>query len=158
LESALGFRRIFLAGKEIKVVDGSHYKNSDVEKSIFVDVGKGDLFAILNLSPSAIVFSDMKINKKALEQMNERKIALCMPMSTLTSSYGLSRSRSLYMMSKLLTHARKIKLDVSFVTLAKSRTNLCSYIQLLELAKLIGADEEYARKSISEINKSLVGE
>lgn len=153
----MGFRRIFVAGKEVRVVEGS-YKGDDVEKSIFVDSGKGDLFAALNLSPAAIVFSDMRINKKALEQMNERKIALCMPMSSLTSSYGLQRSRSLYMMSKLLHHAKSIKLDVSFVTLAKSRTNICSYMQLLELAKLIGADEEYARRSISETNRSLVVE
>jgi hypothetical protein len=156
LERSLGFKRIFVANKDVKIVDGGHYKGNDVEKSIFIDSGKGEIFSALNLSPAAVVFFDMKINKKALEQMKERKIALCMPISALTSSYGLQRSRSLYMMTKLLHHAKSIKLDVVFLTLAKTKTNLCSYMQLLEIAKLIGADEEYARKSMSEISKLLV--
>jgi RNase P/RNase MRP subunit p30 len=123
-----------------------------------VDSGKENIFSALNSSPAAVVFPDIKINKKALEQMQERRIALCLPISPLTSSYGLQRARSLYMTGKLLHHAMQIKLAVSFVTLAKSRTNLCSYMQLLEIAKLIGADEDYARKSLSDINKSLVVE
>lgn len=156
MESALGYKRIFLANKDVKIVDGNHYSGKDLENSIFINTEKSNVLAVLNSSPHAIVFSDLKINKKAMEQMRERKIALCLPISNLTSSYGLQRSRNLYMMSKLLKHAQSIKLDVSFATLAKGNTNLCSYMQLIEIAKLIGADEEYARKSLSQTNKSMV--
>lgn len=98
----------------------------------------------------------MRINKKAMEQMNEREIALCIPMNAIMSSYGLQRSRALYMTSKLLRHAMDIKLDVSFATFARTRLQLCSYMQLIELAKLLGADEGFARKSLSETNRSMV--
>jgi hypothetical protein len=156
LEERLGYKKIFVSNKDVKIVDGNHYKNNEVENSIFVNTNEANIIGVLNLSPRAVVFYDMRINKKALEQMAERKIALCMPISTLTSLYGLQRSRALYMMSKLLDHAIGIKLDVAFASLAKSNTNLCSYIQLLEIAKLLGAGEDYARKSISQTNKSLV--
>jgi hypothetical protein len=156
LENSLGYKRIFFAQKDIKVLDGGHYKHDEVENSIFINTNLDNLIGILNMSPSAIIFSDLRINKKAIEQMEERKIPLCLPLSILTSSYGLQRSKNLYFMSKLFAHARKMDVDVSFVTLSKNNTNLCSYMQLIELAKLIGADEDYARKSVSEINKSLV--
>lgn len=115
-----------------------------------------NVLSIISMSPRAIVFPDSRINKKAMEQMLSHEILLCLPMSMITSSTGMNRSKSMYMMSRLLDHARSIKLDTAFVTLAKTDSNLCSYMQLIELAKLMGADEAYARRSISEINKSLV--
>lgn len=117
---------------------------------------KSNLSSVLNMSPKAVAFPDSKIDKKALEQMRDRGITLCLPTSVITDSYGLQRSRNIYMMGKLFTYARSIKLDAAFVTLAKSNAHLCSYMQLIELAKLVGADEEYARRSIGQINKSLV--
>jgi len=156
LETRLGYDRIFLSTKDVKILDGTRYKINEVEDSIFINTREENLIGVLNASPKAVVFADMRINKKALEQMKERKVSLCLPISNLTSSYGLQRSRSLYMMGKLFDHAKSIKLEVSFATLAKSNTNLCSYMQLIEVAKLLGADEEYARKSLSKTNKSLV--
>ncbi len=107
-------------------------------------------------SPWAIIFRDMKINKKAVEQMREYDVALCIPMGQITSLYGLQRSRALYLTRKLVIHARKMKVDVSTVTLARDMTHMCSCIQLLEMAKLVGLKEEYARESIGRINRSIV--
>ena len=157
LEARLGYKRIFLTNKDVKIIDGStRYKNSEIEGSIFLNAGEDNIIGVLNASPRAVSFLDSKINKKALEQMAERKILLCLPISILTSSYGLQRSRNLYLMGKLFNYAKSMKISVSFVTLAKNNMNLCSYLQLIELAKVLGADEEYARKSISSTNKSLV--
>lgn len=114
------------------------------------------MLAVIKANPSAIVFKDLHINKKVMERMKESDIALCLPTSFITCSYGLQRSRNIYLMSGLFAHAKSIKLDVSFATLAMNNMHLCSYIQLVELAKLLGSDEEYARKSLSEINKGLV--
>lgn len=115
-----------------------------------------DILALIKGGPGAIVFKDMHINKRAMDKMREFDIALCLPISFITCSYGLQRSRSIYLMSRLFAHARSIKLEVSFATLAMNNMHLCSYIQLMELARLLGAEEEYARRSISEINGSLV--
>ncbi|MGI0100802.1 MAG: hypothetical protein ACREBH_03765 [Candidatus Micrarchaeaceae archaeon] len=153
LEGALGYKKVFIVGKDVRVIEG---KGSGIKGGIFIDTGKANVLGIMNESPSAIVFRDMRINKKAMEQMNDKGIALCIPMDTITSSYGLQRSRTLYMTSKLLKHAMDIRLNVSFVTLARSELQLCSYMQLIELAKLLGANEEQARMGTSETNKSLV--
>ncbi len=129
------------------MVEGSITLNASDDK---------DILAVIKANPSAIVFKDLHINKKAMEKMKESDIALCLPTSSITCSYGLQRSRTIYLMSKLFAHAKSIKLDVSFATLAMNNMHLCSYLQLIELAKLLGSDDEYARRSIGEINGSLV--
>jgi hypothetical protein len=156
LERSLGYNRIFLANRDIRIIDGRNHRKNEIGKSIFISSGGPDLFTILNMGPAAVAFQDLRINKKALEQMHDRGIALCLPMSTIMNQQGLKRSRSTYMMSRLLGHAQSIKLDVSIVTLARSNTELCSHMQLVELAKLVGADEAYARRSISAINRRMV--
>ena len=156
LEKSLGYRKIFIANRDVKIVDGNNYRNKDIQGGIFFNTGKQNIFSILSMSPVAVAFSDLRINKKAMEQMNDKGIALCMPTSIITSSYGLQRSRNMYMAKRLLEHARKIKLDVSIVTLANNATQLCSYMQLIEIAELLGMSEECARESISRVNKSLV--
>jgi len=155
LEKRLGYERIF-SSKEAKVVDGNSYKGSEVEDSLFISSPRANIMAALKASPKAVVFPDSRIDRKVIKVVAEREVALCIPIGDLTSSYGLQRSRSLYMTSKLFDYARSKKIDVSFVTLARDRTQLCSYIQLIEMAKLLGASEEYARESISKINKSMV--
>ncbi len=158
IEESLGYKRIFLSGKEIKIIETTQ-KRGEAENSIVIaESSDKDILAAIKMNPSAIVFGDMRINKRALGQMLENDIVLCIPTSTVTSFYGLQRSRSLYLMSKLFAYAKSIKLDVSFATLAKNNLNLCSYMQLIEIAKLLGASDEYARHSISEVNKSLVRE
>jgi RNase P/RNase MRP subunit p30 len=141
--------------KEIKTAEGV-YKSEQVEESMFINSDKIDILAVLNSNPKAVVFPDLKINKKALQKMQEKGIILCIPTSAITSTSGLTRSKMLYLAAKLLKYAKSIKLEVSFATLAKTNLHLCSYMQMIEIAKLIGADEEYARNSISEINKSMV--
>jgi hypothetical protein len=156
LESALGYRRIFLSNKDVKIIDAV-YRKEAIEGSITLNSSDDkDILAVIKANPSAIVFKDLHINKKVMERMKESDIALCLPASFITCSYGLQRSRNIYLMSRLFAHAKSIKLDVSFATLAMNNMHLCSYIQLMELAKLLGSDEEYARKSLSKINNSLV--
>jgi len=156
LENALGYKRIFLSSKDLKIID-SIYKKEEIEGSISINASDDkDIFAVIKGNPSAIAFKDLHINKKAMEKMKESEIALCLPMSYITCSYGLQRSRNIYLMSKLFAHARSIKMDASFATLAMNNIHLCSYMQLIELAKLLGASDDYARSSISGINGALV--
>lgn len=158
LERRLGYNKIFIANKDIKIVDGNSYSGKSVEDSIFISSPKANILAVLKMSPKAVVFPDSRIDRKVMKSVAERGVMLCMPLSNIMTSYGLKRSRSLYMMSKLFDYARSKKIEVSFVTLARSNNHLCSYMQLAELAKLIGADDAYARRSIGETNRSLVVE
>jgi len=155
LEKRLGYKRILIAQKDLKIIDNGN-KKDEIEGNIFINGREENLVGILNMNPCAIIFSDSKINKKALEQMKERDTTLCIPLGTIISSYGLQRSKNLYLTSKLLDYALGMKIDVSFATFAKSNTQLCSYMQVIEIAKLLGATEEYARNSLNKINPSLV--
>jgi hypothetical protein len=157
LESSLGYKRIFLSKKDIDIIDGnSKYEKDDIENSIFIDFGKESINSIIKMNPSAIVFANLRLDKKAMENMRENDVALCIPTSMITSTYALQRSKTLYWTSRLFKYAKSIKLNVSFATLAKSNIHLCSYIQLVELAKLLDDDEKYIKHCISETNKSLV--
>ncbi|MGD0729118.1 MAG: hypothetical protein ABR981_03515 [Candidatus Micrarchaeaceae archaeon] len=131
-------------------------RREEIEDSIFINGIGTDFFQMLSANPKAIVFSDLRINKKAIEQMRDKEIILCIQTSNISNSADLQRSKILYMTSKLFDYARSMKLDISFASFARREHELCSYMQMLELAKLIGANEEYARRSISEVNKSLM--
>jgi len=151
LESELGFKKIF-TNKDIGILEGD-YKSGIIRGSLFIDNGNGDVLSVINSNPAAVSFADLNINKDALSLMEEMDIILCMPLSIATSSYGFSRSKNLFLMKKLFRHAKKLNLRISFATLAKKESELCSSLQLIEIAKLIGADENYARESVSKTNK-----
>ncbi len=146
---SLGYRMIFTIGKDLKASESL----KGLENGIFMAKENSNVIAAIGLRPRAIVFEDMRINKKALEMMEDRGIALCIPLSGITSLYGLRRSRALYMTAKLLRHSMKMGVDVSIASLARSREYMCSPIQMVAIAKALGADEEYARHCISETNR-----
>ena len=105
---------------------------------------------------SAVAITDSYIDRKLMDTIKENKCILCMPLGTITASYGVERARNIYRMRKLFADARKRGIEVCFISMAKTPQFLNSYMQLIELAKLLGADERYARYSISEITKALV--
>ena len=49
-ETRLGFKRIFLSNKDVKIVDGStRYKNNEIEGSIFMNATDSNVLSILNM-------------------------------------------------------------------------------------------------------------
>lgn len=152
----LGFKRIFAANKDLKLTDVDNPKVESAIDGIIIGANKKKLFAYARGGVRAVIILDSRIDKKLMEQISGNGIVLCMPLSVITSSCGLERSRSIYLMNRLFAYAKKSKIHVSFVTLASSNIYLASSAQLIELAMLVGADEPYARYSISNINKGLV--
>jgi hypothetical protein len=156
LAQRLGFKRIFRTGGDVKLTNLDDPKNRGASSDIIMGSEKGRLLACAKGDVSAVIVSDSRIDKKLMAQMSENGIALCMPLSAITSGYGLARSKTIYMMGNLFAYARKSKIDVAFVTLANSKTQMASTMQLIELAMLVGADEACARDSISRVNKGLM--
>ena len=149
----LGFKGIFTIGKEIKAAGSKGIGNRDIPTIAF---GKGEqLFSLVKQGARAVSITDSYIDRKLLEAMKDSDCVLCMAMSSVTASYGIERSRTIYKMSRLFKEARKRGVDVTFVSMAKDRNYMNSYIQLVELAKLIGAEEQYARHSISEVTGAI---
>ena len=149
----LGFSRIFTLGREILAAGSKGIGNREVPSIAF---GRGEqLFKLVKQGARAVSITDSYIDRRLLVSIKENGCVLCMAMSTITASYGVERSRNIYKMSKLFKAARKLGIDVAFVSMAKDTNYMNSYIQLLELARLIGADEQYARQSISKITAAI---
>ncbi len=157
LERKLGFEKIIVANHGIDVVD-LDTRNFDGKKNI-VGIGKNPnrLSSAVKSGISAVSLAEPTIDKGLIAAMEDNGCILCIGLSDIMSYYGMKRTRLIYKMNKLFEYSRK-KVGVSFVTLAKSNSMMCSYMQMIELAKMIGADESYARKSISEINEKLLVE
>lgn len=152
----LGFKKIFVCGRDIQLINAD--KGSSFPKEDFIAIGanKNNLLTAARSGASAVAIADSRIDRKLMEELREQKTTLILPTSLITSSYSLERPKRLYLISKLYSHAKKLGIDVGFATMAESRQNMCSYIQLIEIAKLVGADEQQARHGISAVNMSVV--
>ena len=156
LESRLGFKKMFMTGRDVGLFEVDSPKVKNAAGGIIIGANKGKLFACARGEVKAVVISDSRIDKKLIEWMAGNGIVLCMPMSAITASFGIDRAKIIYLMEKLFSYAKKSGVHVSFVTLAGSNLYLSSIEQLVELAKLVGADEQYARYSIGSINRTLI--
>lgn len=157
LEKRLGFKKIYIINKDIAAVGHGDENRQVTGRSIAFGKAEEQLLALVKNGAAAVSITDSYIDRKLMEAIRENKCLICLPMSAITASYGVERSRNIYKMKRLFAEARRRGIDVCFASMAKTPANLNSYMQLVELAKLVGADERYARHSISEITKALVG-
>lgn len=155
LSGSLGFKKIYTVGRDVDVVNASAAKG-DLSDTICIGAAGEVLCAVAKRSPRAIIVSDFRIDRKLIAIMAERDVTLCIGMDSIIESSAHNRTRAIYMQSKLLAYAMGKKMDVAFVSLARSQENLCSPMQLIALAKVLGASDGYARESVSGVNASLV--
>jgi RNase P/RNase MRP subunit p30 len=102
-----------------------------------------------------IIPLEMEVDKRVIESIKENDSMLLIPLNHILTTYGMVRVRNIKMTSRTLEYALKRRINIGFITLASSEGQLVSYMQLIELAKLIGAPENIARSGISEINKHI---
>lgn len=155
LSARLGFARVGIIPKDIGFAELGK-RGAGGEKKVIASGPVGSLISAANSGVAAIYINDAKIDKKLIAAMEDNETVLCISLSGIMELYGLKRSHLLFKACKLFSYAKKEGVDTAFVTLAKSRSGMCSYMQMIELAKLVGASEDYARHSVSEINKRLV--
>ncbi len=149
----LGFKKIGVAESNVKIsLPGS----KNIAGSICVGPSGEHLNAAAKQSPRAIIINDSRIDRKLLDTMKAKNVILCIPFDRILSSVGLRRSSAIYMTSRLVQYAIKREIRVAFVSFAGSEEMLCSPVQLIELAKLLGAKEEYARKAVEVTNWELI--
>jgi hypothetical protein len=153
--SGLGFKRIFCVGKEVRISDPGYPQNR-IGGSLCMGVAGEALCSAARSAPLAVMVRDSRIDRKLIETLRSREIILCVSFDGILSSTGLRRTSRIYMTDKLVRYAIKKSVSVCFVTMAASEEMLCSPIQLVKLAELVGAPAEYARRAISETNKGLV--
>lgn len=151
----LGFKKILVLGKDLKISAPNSPQN-EISDSLCIGYSGEQLCSAAKLSPRAILIRDSRIDRKLIEILRSKEIILCIAFDGIMENAGLRRSSQLYMMSKLVSYALKKKIQIAFVTLAKSEETLCSPIQLIELAKLVGASDLFSRSAICNTNKELM--
>lgn len=87
--------------------------------------------------------------------MLNRDTILGISVYPLMSTNGIKRSKRIYFAGRMFSLGEKKGIDVAFITVARSDLYLCSALQLIGLAGMIGADEAQARDSIATVNKRL---
>jgi len=144
--SRLGFKDIFILGKDIKF--SKEKKGYALGIGISRDTKTLEYF--IQNKFSAILIEDYIINKKIIADMKEKNIMLCFSIGSIISAYGLERSKLIYKMSKLFDYARSKRINICFASFAKDEKQMVSKLQLIALAKLICSDEQYIKYSLSE--------
>lgn len=157
LEKRLGFEKIGVIPKDIGTVSADNRRPERNSRCIAYG-STGNLIGAASGGVAAVYLGEPNIDKKLMAALSENGTTLCLYISDVTSLYGLKRSRLLYKTGKLFAYADKQGIPVSLVTGAKSNSMLCSFMQIIELAKLFGVDESYARKSLGETNRRLLVE
>ena len=67
----MGYKHIFLSNKDVRIIDAV-YRKEAIEGSVTLNASDDkEIFAVIKGSPAAIVFKDLRINKKAMEKMKE---------------------------------------------------------------------------------------
>ncbi len=155
LAERLGLKKIFVLNRDVRAV-GNESQNRNIEGGIAFGRDPNQLLNLVKHGAAAVAITDSHVDKKLMAEIKERNCTIIMPMSAITASYGLQRSHNIYKMAKLFAFARKKGIEVAFTSMAKTPMYLNSYIQLIELAKLVGADDAYARYSLSKVTKSIV--
>jgi RNase P/RNase MRP subunit p30 len=127
-----------------------------IEGSICVGPAGEPLNAAAKQSPRAVIVSDARIDRKLLDTVKSKSVILCVPFDKILGSVGLRRSSTIYLTSRLAQYAIKRGIRVSFISMAGSEEMLCSPVQLIELAKLLGVKEDYAREAVTVTNAELI--
>ncbi len=153
-EAALGFKKIFLAGKDVALLGAG--QKGEFSGAIVSGTNKRQLAEEARRGARALIIEDMRIDKSLMDTMAKKGTLLCMPLSGMMLQEGLERAVMVFLMRGLYSYARRRGLHVGFVSMAPSWMELCSGMQLVELARLICADEQYARYSVSAVNKAMV--
>ncbi|MGC8669744.1 MAG: hypothetical protein ACP5TL_01160 [Candidatus Micrarchaeia archaeon] len=143
----LGFEKIAVANRDFVLCDAE--KNANCEGGIAIGKDSKSLEKATKRDAKAVIALDFNLDMSLLESMREHDTVLLIPFSPIESSRGIALSHKLFLASRLLYNARKRNVKVGFITLAHSVVYLESYMQLIALAKLIGAREEEARIGIS---------
>ncbi|MGC8651720.1 MAG: hypothetical protein ACP5UH_00500 [Candidatus Micrarchaeia archaeon] len=147
-ERVLGFKSIFVSGRDFKLADA----DSGAETEGTVAFGRSNerlIHASKHLAIAVIPLA-LELDRKLIETLKDNGTALLIPLSSIyTAGSDFALSRNMHLASKLLENASRKRVRVGFVTMARSFVQLESRMQLIELAKHIGANEDEARRGVS---------
>lgn len=105
---------------------------------------------------SAIAITDFSLDREVMAKAKDNDAILCVPFAPIARARGLEQARLMHRASELIKYAYRKRIEVSFASLADSRLLMDSRMQLVEMARMIGATEEQARRGVGEANRRII--
>jgi len=132
LTKLLGYKKIYCIGKDVTLNEDGDY--------IIADAHVLHRFKLSNIIGVRV----SKVDKALFQKIKESDKPIIIDISNLLSSGDFIRE---YNTAKsILRNAIKIGLRVSLASFAKDEAHLVSALQMLEIAKFLGAGEERAKE------------
>ena len=92
----IGFKKIFVINKDVRAVGNNTKSDDDLDRCIAFGMDKNQLLSLVKRGAPAVSITDFYIDRKLMEAIKENKAILLIPMSAITSLYGIERSRTIY--------------------------------------------------------------
>lgn len=147
----LGFKRIFTT-EEICITEGLN-----TEKACIVMSGEPGILgrALHRNNVKGIIIKDNELLKMVVEEVKNAGKLLCFSTHDLTCVDTRMRLRNIHRMRNLIAFATRSKAKIALLTLADDESCLLSSLQMVEVAKFLGATEEHAKSMVSNIGDVL---
>ena len=152
LAKRLGYNRIFRNGDALKLSGRPEPNTKTITNSNNQQVL---LRSLADRNTIGIAFSDNKPDAKVVVDAAEKGKPIFFISASLLIGNHKDIQKSLYSIRKLFRVAKKARAKTGILTFARSKEQLLSVMQLIEIAKLIGADETEAKKMISMLGDAL---
>ncbi len=146
----LGYRRIFVAGKDIDV-SGS-LSGDPRRKMVIVSRDPGVLIrATRERRVLGIMFEGNELIAKAMMAARENGKLVMLSTEGLSGSGTGMRLSTIYKLRRMVAELRKAHVKTVLVTMAGSREMLQSRAQMIQLARFLGAAEAQSREMVSSL-------
>ncbi len=140
----LGYRKIF-GRREIEVNEVPSQHSACVVRSSEPGVLG---MALRRSNVIGVMIKDNELIRRTVEEAAEAEKALFLSAHELTCVETRERLRNLYRMRSLLSFAMRTGAEVRLVSLAQEDSCLLSAMQLVELARFLGAGEAHAKEMV----------
>ncbi len=150
LAKTLGFKEL-ITPKSVAIISEPARVGQGNQKIILE--GKGH-YLMKNLSDPrviAIIISDLEIDRNMIEYARHNDKILIINAAQITTTSENYRSRAISRARELVRNALHYKIKIALCTTAKDPSEILSLQQMLEIAKLLGASEEDAKKMCSNM-------
>lgn len=147
LSSVLGFKKFLVQEKDYTLSD-LDAKGANKEADVLVGNDTNRLAKSTRYN-AFIVPRNLAVDRFLVSRIKDADAVLCLPLDSITVTYGFVRARNIRMMRNLYSYARSKRVRISIASFAQSKRFMNSREQLLALAKLITRSDQSAKEAIA---------
>ena len=148
LAARLGYKKIFVIGKEVEVIErlGSA---SQLRKILVSDDFETITKALKQNDVVGMMPKSASISKKTLDALKNSDVTVFLPVTQVTCTSVGSRTHQLLKMRGWVRSALMAKVPIALVSMAENRDGIMSSAQMLEVASFLGMGQEKAKEALS---------